>query len=245
MHNKLFGIHIEKQTKEEVLEKIKKNIKTPVNFFHITSLNPENVVIAQEDATFKKVIETSQVKIVDGTGVVIAGRFLGVALGPRITGVDLMTDILCMADEERLRVMLIGGGSKVAERVIGCQSQIFPRIDFFSLEGIVDIKNPKKEEEEGIFSIVAARKPHLLFVAFGSPFQELWLYKNRHKLDSIVCMGVGGAFDFLSGAIPRAPYLIQMMGLEWFFRLLKQPWRFKRQTRLIQFIALVFREKLR
>jgi len=84
----------------------------------------------------------------------------------------------------------------------------------------------------------------LIFVAFGSPAQELWLYKHRGKFKGIVCMGVGQGFDVLSGQVKRAPLLLRKIGLEWLYRLITQPWRWRRQLRLVKFLWLVFKEKL-
>ena len=105
------------------------------------------------------------------------------------------------------------------------------------------IKNPKKEEEEAIFSIVRTARPNIVIVAFGSPEQELWLDRHNNKFSGIVCIGVGGAFDYFSGNIVHAPSIIRRFGLEWLFRLLIQPWRWRRQLRLIKFIWLVIKQK--
>jgi len=86
-------------------------------------------------------------------------------------------------------------------------------------------------------------KPHLVFVAFGSPYQELWIARHSNQFGKSVVMGVGGAFDYLSGHVYRAPEFIRKIGLEWFFRLLSQPWRWKRQLSLLKFIKLVLQEK--
>lgn len=239
-NKKILGIRIENYSKEKILEKIVNYLKNPKDFFQIVSLNPENLIIAQENRKFKEVIETAQIKIIDGIGIVIANFLLNGELLSRTSGVDLMLDLLKIAHKKRLRVMFLGGGLKVADKVVECQKEKFSKAIFFSFQGIKNIKNPKKEEEEKIFSIVSAFKPHFLFVAFGSPDQELWLDCHQEKLKGIVCMGVGGAFDYLAGAVPRAPKIIRFLGLEWLFRLIIQPWRWRRQIRLIKFGWLIF-----
>jgi len=241
--NKILGITIIPETKSSVLEKILKYIDRSTGFSHIVSLNPENLVITTENESFKKVIETAQIKIIDGTGVVLAGRFLDVEVGERITGVGLMEELLKKASDRRLRVLMIGGKENLAEKLIECYSEQFPEAKFKGVQGIEDIKNIKKEEEVKIFSIVTAYKPQLVFVAFGSPIQELWIARHKKEFSKCVVMGVGGAFDYLSSNIERAPVFIQKLGLEWLFRLVNQPWRWRRQLRLIKFIWLVTRQK--
>jgi N-acetylglucosaminyldiphosphoundecaprenol N-acetyl-beta-D-mannosaminyltransferase len=241
--NKILGITIFHETKFTILEKIIKYIEKPQGFFHIVSLNPENIVIAQENILFKKVIETAQIKIIDGIGIVLAGRLFNLNL-ERLTGVDLMKDLIKLASNMRLRVLMIGGKENLALRLTECYLDKFPEAKFKGLTGIADIKNPKPDEESKIFSIVTDYKPHLILVAFGSPEQELWLDRHKKEFSGRVVMGVGGSFDYLSNNIKRAPNIIQKLGLEWLYRLFNQPWRWRRQIRLIRFLYLVIKQKI-
>ncbi len=241
--NRILNITINPETKSSVLEKILLYIDQPSRFVHIVSLNPENLVVTTQDVLFKRIIETAQIKIVDGIGIVLAGRWLGVEVGERVAGVELMEDLLKVASDRRLRVLMIGGKENLAEELTKCYSTKYPEAKFKGLQGIVDIKNIKKDEEGKIFSIVATHKPQLAFVAFGSPTQELWIERHKKEFASCVVMGVGGAFDYLSGNISRAPKIVRYLGFEWLFRLVNQPWRWRRQMRLLKFIELVFKEK--
>jgi N-acetylglucosaminyldiphosphoundecaprenol N-acetyl-beta-D-mannosaminyltransferase len=241
--NKILGTSIFPETKSTILEKIIKYIGQPKGFCHIVSLNPENLVVAQESKLFKKVVETAQIKIIDGVGVVLAGRLLGIQIGERVSGVNLMEELIKVASDRRLRVLMIGGKENLALRLAQCYSEQFTEAKFKGLSGIGNIKNPKPDEERKIFSIVTDYKPHLIFVAFGSPEQELWIDHHKKEFSGCVVMGVGGAFDYLSNSIKRAPVFIQKIGLEWLFRLVSQPWRWRRQMRLLEFIRLVIKEK--
>ena len=89
------------------------------------------------------------------------------------------------------------------------------------------------------------KETDILFVAFGSPKQEIWIADNLNDLNAKVVMGVGGAFDFITGKVPRAPKFLRNLGLEWLFRLIMQPWRIKRQVSLIRFVFLVIKEKFK
>lgn len=237
--NKILGITIRPESKSSILDKILLYIGKPTGNLHIVSLNPENMVLATKNDLFKKVIETAQIKIVDGIGIVLAGRWLNIDVGERVTGVGLMEELINMASERRLRVLMIGGKENLALELAECYGTHFPEAKFKGVQGIVNIKNPTKDEEDAIFSIVAAYKPHLIFVAFGSPYQELWIERHKRKFVGCVVMGVGGSFDYLSGKVIRPPVFIQKIGFEWLFRLLQQPWRWRRQLKLLEFIRLI------
>lgn len=242
MKNKLFGITVESFSKSNIREKIKKYLFHPSDMMHIVSLNAENIVIAEKDSEFKQVLMKAQIKTIDGIGVYLIGLVLGYDFGHRIAGVDLMEELLAFASRERLRVVLIGGKKKIAEKVIECQKQQYPKLNCVGIEGIVDIHHPTAQEEQRISSIVLEHKPNLIFVAFGSPFQEKWISHHRDQFHGMVCMGVGGAFDYLSGTVPRAPFFLRRIGFEWIFRLFIQPWRIKRQLRLVSFVGIALQE---
>lgn len=243
--NKLLGIELPQGKKKDILDKIKKYISSPSGFCHIVSLNPEIMVIASKNDDFKKVVLEAQITIVDGYGVVLAAQMLGIKVAERLTGVDLMEELIKVADKMRLRVMLIGGKQNLAESLADCYKSRFPKASFLGVTGITDIKNPKKIEEKRIFSIVADYRPQIVLVSFGSPDQELWIERHKDKLNNTVCAGVGGAFNYLSGKTPRAPKPIRQLGLEWLFRLATEPWRWKRQIRLFEFTKLVLEQKWR
>lgn len=239
------GVPYDIYTKAQVLENIKKYLKDDEGFYHIVSLNPEIVMLARKNHQYKQVIRTANAIILDGTFAVVAIRLLARIRAPRLQGVDLMTDMLKIADKHSLTVMLIGGGPKIADQVVQCQKSKYPRTKFIATEGIKNIRKSGREEESSIFSIVAKRKPRFVFVAFGSPWQELWIDRHKSQFKGSVCMGVGGAFDFLSGRVPRAPLFLRQLGLEWLYRLIRQPWRISRHIKLIQYISLVIRKKFR
>lgn len=231
-------------TKNDILEKIKKYIISPRGFFHIVSINPEIIVLALQNRTFKKVVKTAQTTIIDGVGIDIAARMLNIEAGERYPGVDLMNNLISHAGNKRLRVLLIGGKGKVAEKLAECYSRSYPRAKFVGIQGVSNIKKPSREEEKEIFRIVRVLKPQIVFVAFGSPYQELWLVKHKKHFMGKVTMGVGGSFDYLSGAIQRPPVFIRRLGLEWLIRLIRQPWRLKRQLRLLIFMYFVIKQQI-
>lgn len=243
--NSLLKIPIEAYSKEYILEKIIKNIKNPSRFFHVVSLNPEILVETSKNAEFLEVVTSAQIRIIDGSGVILASRLKGISVGERYTGVELMEDILKGVLKGGSRVMLLGGKPNVADKIINCQKRARSKAIFSATVGIKDIQHPTSKENKDILSIVADFRPHILFVSFGSPFSEMWIYKHRKELNKTVCASVGGAFDYLAHITLRPPKIIRDLGLEYVYRLLVQPWRFKRQLKLITFARLSIIEAIK
>jgi N-acetylglucosaminyldiphosphoundecaprenol N-acetyl-beta-D-mannosaminyltransferase len=243
--NSLLGIPLPLDDKNSILDKIKLYIASPKGFYHIVSLNPEIMTIASENPLFKKVVRTAQIRIVDGFGIVLAAQMLNLKAAPRLTGVDLMEELVNMASVMRLRVMLIGGKQKLAEDIAKCYNDKYPKAKFIGMMGMEDIKNPKSVEEREINSIVAGFRPQIVIASFGSPEQEIWLDRHKELFSGMVVTGVGGAFNYIGGQVLRAPSPLRAMGFEWLFRLFTQPWRWKRQMRLFKFVKLVVEQKWR
>lgn len=242
-HN-LLGLQLPTNTKRDVLEKIKKNILADKQFQHVVSLNPEIITATVHNKSFRNIVKTSQVPIIDGAGVLIAAKVLGIPVGERITGTDLMYDLMHLAGEMSLTVVLIGGNENVAKAIAECYQEKYPKSHFIGFEGYKNINQPTEEENARLKSIVAAARPSLVFVSFGSPAQELWIERHNNIFVHSTVIGVGGAFDFLSGRISRAPHIIRGAGFEWLYRLVVQPWRWKRQLSLLTFVALVLKQRL-
>lgn len=242
-NNQILSIPIRTVSPEYILEQIIKGLAARKDFVHVVSLNPENLVISLKDPLFRQIISEAEITINDGVGVVLASRILNGTFVPRMTGVELMQKVIKGVSKESLRVLLVGGKPNLAEELANCYSRSYPASRFKGIAGFSSVKLPTPGEQKELLSIVAAMRPHLMFVAFGSPEQEKWIYQNRASLQGVTCIGVGGAFDFIGGHVARAPRLIQRIGFEWLYRLLMQPWRWKRQLRLLEFMWLVIKEK--
>jgi N-acetylglucosaminyldiphosphoundecaprenol N-acetyl-beta-D-mannosaminyltransferase len=195
----------------------------------ITTPNPEQVVLAQKDREFFKVLNSSDLAICDGIGLCLVAKK---KLSDRITGTDLMLALCKEAAKKNWKIFLLGGETEVAKKTARILNAEYS-------QGSEDIAKETDKENQEIIKKINAFKPHLLFVAYGAPYQELWLAKNLPKLKVNVGMGVGGAFDYISGKIRRAPEWLQSIGLEWLWRLVCQPWRLKRQLALLKFVYLV------
>jgi len=240
----ILSIPIFAKSLENTLEEIRKYMRHPEGMCHIVSLNPELMVIAQDDVLFAKILSESSIQVCDGAGIALAGSVLGIPPIPRIPGVDFMSHLLKGLEESGLRVLFVGGKVNVAKEVTECYQKTLPMHHFVGLQGYADIENPSERESQELFSIVADHKPQFVFAAFGSPAQEKWFWAHSSLFKGVVCMGVGGAFDFVTGRIPRAPRMMRDFGLEWLYRLSIEPHRWRRQLRLIKFIYLVFLQRI-
>lgn len=233
----ILGIGLTNAKEDEILEYILQGLEKDIKKYFIVTPNPEILMLARSNTDYKKILNFAKIALPDGIGVMIAGKILNKGLKGRITGVDLVEGLCRVVAEKPITVGFLGAGSGIAEQTAECLVKKFPTLKvIFTESGSPDdktlqlIKDQKKEID-------------ILFVAFGSPKQEIWIYENLSKLPVKVAIGVGGAFDLISGKIKRAPLWIQKAGLEWLFRLINQPWRAKRQTALIKFIYLVLKEK--
>lgn len=261
--SKILGVNITTAPREEILRFIITGLKKRSKKFYIVTPNPEMLVYATASKPYQNILNGAQVALPDGIGIVVAGNILKKGIKRRITGVDMMYDLVARCAEEGLSIGLLGGHEGVAEKTAECLVKKHPhlRVSFvseeWSEEGIKNSELGMKEGESKIndrsnkirnskFINQNSKKKYIdiLFVAFGVPKQEEWIAKNLEKIPVTCAMGVGGSFDFISGKVKRAPKIVRSIGMEWMFRLLIQPWRIKRQMALPRFVYLVIKEKL-
>ncbi|MAF20811.1 MAG: hypothetical protein CMI55_03970 [Parcubacteria group bacterium] len=206
---KILGVRVDNLTINQVLEKIE-GFLADGRQHYIVTLNPEFLVKAQKDQSFKQILNQADLALPDGIGLIFAAWFLGQSLKQRIAGVDLMEKICQKAAQNGWPVCLIGGQSDIAQKAGANLKKKYPGLE-------INQNNPK-----------------ILFVALGAPKQEKWIVENLKNIPSVkLAIGVGGSFDFISGQVRRAPRLIRFLGLEWLWRLMRQPWRIKRIFRAI------------
>ncbi len=216
---------------EQTLEFLVKKAGDKQKKTFVVTVNPEIIMLEREDPDYKKVIKSANLRTIDGVGLLWAGKMFHKSFKEIIHGVDLV-EKLCEAVARRpITVGFLGGKGNVAERTGKCLAEKYPELKVaFTYEELSESELEKQSSD-------------ILFVAFGSPKQEKWIYGNLPKLNIKVAIGVGGAFDFISGKVRRAPLWVRKIGLEWLFRLTIQPWRIKRQLSLVKFAFLIFGEK--
>lgn len=225
MKKEVLGIKIDDITSDEALKIVEGWLKKPQKHYIVTP-NPEFVVMAQQDQDFKKILNNADLSLPDGVGLRLSGDIVC-----NTPGIDFMESLIKFAADYGFTTGFLGGSDGVAEKASERLQKKYQKlkISFAQSGGQVD--------EAGNMSTSCNLPPtDLLFVAFGPPKQEKWIYNNLSKLDVKVAMGVGGSFDYLSGRIARSPRWIRNLGGEWLFRLVIQPWRIKRQLRLLKFI---------
>ncbi|PIS05483.1 MAG: glycosyltransferase [Candidatus Buchananbacteria bacterium CG10_big_fil_rev_8_21_14_0_10_42_9] len=186
---------------------------------HIVTVNPEFIVAANKDDDFKSILNKADMAVPDGFGLQL---FSGFKFKARIAGVDLMVAICKLAADQNKSIYLLGGANNVAKN---CADKLLQQIPSLIIAGWQD---GVLSDQVNIQSINDAN-PDIIFVAFGQVKQEKWINQNFAKLRSVkLAMGVGGSFDYLSGTIKRAPKFFRQIGLEWLYRLFKQPTRINR-----------------
>lgn len=239
----MLGITLHPRSFPEVVQFVTDTLRSKTHA-QIVSLNPEILMAARSNTQFAEVIRNAQVHIVDGTGVVVAAKLLSETTASRVTGVYVLEHLFdhlpnVSAEGERVRVVFAGGKHGVAHIAADKFNTKYSQKGYrFSSVSDLDVNDPE------LVADVVKESPHILFVSLGSPKQELWIESNKSKLPCI-CMGVGGAFDFIALRVPRAPKLLQNSGLEWLYRLIVQPWRARRQLQLFHFAWAVFQEAVR
>lgn len=226
----LLGVRVTTESEENILKYITKGLQKQSSKFYVVTPNPEILVFANKNPYFKHILNEAKVGLPDGMGVVWAAKLLNYPIENRVTGTDMVIKLCERFAKEKKIVGFLGGAPGVADSVASCLRKRFSNL-------IVGFSGSEWDR-----SRLKAKHLDFLFVAFGFPKQEEWIYKNLAKIPVTAAMGVGGAFDYISGRVKRAPFWLQKLGLEWIFRLIRQPWRIKRQMQLVRFVMMALGE---
>lgn len=207
---------------------------------YIVTPNAEIVMASRQHAGLKHALACADLAVGDGVGLLWASRLLGRPLPQKVNGIDLMLALLEEARMQSLRVYLLGASKETvaaaAERIstdMGAKVVGYHH-GYFSTD-----------DEAEILRSIREKAPHIILVGMGSPRQELWMHRSVHLIPSGAMIGVGGSLDVISGAKTRAPLRIRQLGLEWLYRLVKEPWRARRMVALPRFALLVLLSRLR
>lgn len=201
----------------------------------IITVNPEFVMAAQQNEAFREAINNAALVLADGTGVVWATRYLGKPTPERVTGIDTLPLLAQRCAAHGYRMYLLGAAPGIAEIAAARLRELAPGVEIAGTYA----GSPAPEEEDAILELVRAAGADVLCVAYGAPAQDLWIARNLSRLPVAIAIGVGGAFDFLAGRQKRAPRAMQRMGIEWLYRLYREPSRWKRMLALPRFALQV------
>jgi N-acetylglucosaminyldiphosphoundecaprenol N-acetyl-beta-D-mannosaminyltransferase len=200
----------------------------------VATVNPEFVMRARQDHDFARVLESADLCLADGTGVVWAAQRQGCRLPAPVTGVDMVQPLASMCARRKFRLFLLGAGPGVAAELAARLRSEHMGLDVSAHDG-----SPDPSSDADTLDLIHRQGAQVLLVAYGAPRQELWVDRLNERLGVAVAIGVGGAFDYLTGRVPRAPLWMRRAGLEWLHRLSRQPWRIRRMAVLPVFAMRV------
>lgn len=233
----ILGIPFINITLDKMVAKLDQHINEQKKTFVVTA-NPEIALAAYEDEQYMNMIKKADYITADGIGVVKAASMLGTPLPERVTGFDMFVSLLKLANENKYKIYLLGAQDQVLQKAIANINEQFPGAEIVgSHHGFFDWEDDAIEKE------IQEKKPDLVFVALGFPRQEKWISERLHLFEKGIFMGIGGSFDVISGEVKRAPEIWQKLNLEWFYRFVKQPTRFKRMLALPKFAVKILKEK--
>jgi len=215
-----FGINIDPLTMEETLFRISEFIEKKQITQHVV-INVAKLVYAQKNKELKNIINSCKLINVDGAGIILGARFLGINIPERVTGIDLMQELVAYSSKKRYKVYFFGAQERIVKTVIEIYKQKYPEL---IIAGYRD-GYYSSGEEENIAMDIKNSDADILFVAMGSPKKEIFINKYLHKMEVPFVMGVGGSFDVIAGKVQRAPELLQKYDMEWLYRLYQEPGR--------------------
>jgi len=238
----ILGVNIDKITLDEAVERVKSFLKNDATNAIYTP-NTEIVMLARKDCEFKNLLNRADLIIPDGIGLVYASRIKKKPLPERVTGVDLSNKILEIANDNGYSIFILGGKDGVAKEATENISKKYQNIRIAGyhhgyFKG-THIGYKGHEEEKRVINSINASNSDILFVGLGAPKQEIWIDENKSKLNCKVMIGNGGTIDIIAGRVKHAPAFYRNHGLEWLYRLAKQPKRIKRQMVLPLFVLKV------
>lgn len=201
---------------------VKENLKNNTKMFIITA-NPETLMIAEENTELKKALLNDCTTIIsDGIGIIKGAKILKYGIKETIPGVELCTKLFEYCNEFKKSIFLLGAKEEIVSKLVKVINTDYPNAI------IAGYENGYVENKQVVFDKISSIKPDVVLVALGIPNQELLIYNNLDKFDKGIFVGVGGSFDVLSGTKKRAPKIIRNLNLEWLYRILREPKRFKR-----------------
>lgn len=227
------GVKVDNVTLKEALEKVKEFLSSSQPHLIVTP-NPEMIVAAQSDQELKQILNNADLRVPDGISMVVVSRILGNPLKERVTGIDLMLKITEMSAQQGFKIFLLGSKPGIVEDAAHTLISQYPNLL------IAGTHHGYFGDDSEVVQKIKNAKPDILFVGLGAGQQEKWLNCHLKDLNIPVSMVIGGSLDIISGRKKRAPQWIQALYIEWLYRLIAEPDRWKRQLALPRFLWIVF-----
>lgn len=237
MKETYLGVDVSPLTYEGILAEVDERMKRHEPST-IIAVNPEKIMSAQRDESVKTMINDATFQIPDGVGVLLASKLKGGAIRERVTGVDMMGKLIEHAATKGYSVFFYGAKEETVSKAVQNFETKYPQLQ------VAGYAHGYVKDEEALVQQIAASGAQIIFVALGSPKQELWIKRNMPKLPNVlVYQGVGGSFDVYAGTVRLAPDFYRNNGLEWLYRLVSDPKRLKRQLNLPKFLIKLLLSK--
>ena len=225
MKTEILGIHFDNLTRQEAAGRGRQLLEEN-SYHYVVTPNPEFILAAEQDPEFRDALNGADLVLPDGVGVVYSARIMGTPLKERVPGIEFATDMLACLNEMGGRLYLLGAKPGVAEEAGRRIAQQYPSIV------VCGTHDGYFKDEEAVLLHVAAARPDLLFVCLGAPKQEKWMVRWGKHSGARMAIGLGGCLDVFAGRTERAPEGWQKLGLEWAYRLKKEPKRIGRMAKL-------------
>ncbi len=238
MKQEILGIAFDDITREEAARRGAELLGED-RFHYVVTPNPEFILAAERDPEFLRVLNGADLVLADGVGVLYSSKILGTPLKGRVPGIEFAEDMLACLDQMGGRLYLLGAKPGVAQEA---GRRILERYPDITLCGTHD---GYFKDEQAVLLEVAAARPDLLFVCLGAPKQEKWMARWGKHTGARLAIGLGGALDVMAGAVERAPESWRKLGLEWAYRLKKEPQRAGRMAKLPLVLVKAAGERMR
>lgn len=238
----IFNCDVSTLTMKETIHEINTRIEGRVTTQHVV-INAGKVVLMEKNNRLLNIVKNCPIINADGQSIVWASKLLGKPIPERVTGIDLMMELLKLSAEKGYGVYFFGAREEVVNKLVINLKEQYPNLN------IAGYRNGyfNKEDEPQIIEDMKKSKADILFVGFSSPQKEYWLDENIDKLGIPFCMGVGGSFDVIVGKTKRAPRWMQKSGLEWFYRFIQEPKRMWKRYLVgnFKFLCITLKERFK
>lgn len=238
MRTDVLGVGFDSVSKSEAVDKAYELMLSRKGAYIVTP-NPEIVMLCREDETLKEAVNNAALVIPDGVGIIYGAKILGTPLRERIPGIDFTCALLERMAKEKKSVYLLGSKPGVAEKAGENLTGRFPGLV------VAGCHDGYFSDDGNILRQINEARPDLLLVCLGAPKQEKWMMQRAGAVDAGLMIGAGGSMDVFAGVAERAPERYQKLGLEWLYRLMKEPRRIGRMMKLPKFLLCVIGKKIR